>query len=98
MKNTLTPFAAAVMGLALVITVFIWHQPVGVEKLWVPLSATAAPVEGPPCTHKICAERPAHLQCVYMQHESHTNSSALACARWDIEYEHHCDCDRWGAP
>lgn len=86
-------FAVAVLiGAA----VALYNRPVNIEPVPVlPDTSRAPPVAGPPCIHEVCGERPRFLNCVYTNGGS-SPSAPRYCARWAIEYEHHCDCDRWG--
>jgi hypothetical protein len=45
-----------------------------------------APPPAPKCTHETCLERPKYMGCL---------EGGNWCSRWEIYYEHHCDCDRW---
>lgn len=57
-------------------------------------SSTAAPApaaSGPKCIHEVCAERPRYLLCV----DWNPFPASAACGRFEISYEHHCECDRW---
>jgi hypothetical protein len=60
-----------------------------------PASAAAPPLPPapPPCIRKACADRPRFLQCVGVA--TGVGQRSDHCGRWEIEYEFHCDCDRW---
>jgi len=53
----------------------------------------ASPVlpPAPPCIHETCVDRAARLVCNHT-----TNGMYPTCDGFDIQYEHHCDCDTWG--
>ena len=59
-----------------------------------PPPATVAPAPpGPPCIHEVCADRPAGLTCTWWRDGAHE----VACGRFKLEYERHCECDTWGS-
>ncbi len=48
----------------------------------------AQPVAPPPrCTHEVCVDRPRFVDC--------SHAYAYFCGKYEIQYEHHCDCDTW---
>jgi hypothetical protein len=57
-------------------------------------SAAPHPPAGPPCIHEHCAERPKYLDCVVLRTGY---KEAPSCAKWEILYEHHCECDTWAS-
>jgi hypothetical protein len=61
-----------------------------------PASIAIAAPPPPPCIRETCAERPHAFQCVAYRNGFGSHADIYACARFEIEYEHHCVCDEWG--
>ena len=78
----------------------VWnhHLPTAAEAPIVVELVALAPAPSSPapstvhCVHKICADRQKWFRCVEW---ISGYREAPACARTEIDYEHHCDCDRW---
>lgn len=99
MKTRLSIFSALVMLVAIGIAALcLWNPPTHVTRLEEPMPSASAPPApaptGPPCIHQLCAQRPAFLNCA--SEAVNGQFSTRYCARWEIQYEHHCDCDAWG--
>jgi hypothetical protein len=52
-----------------------------------PIQELVHPAPPPPvCIHQNCFERISGLNC---------DHGGYYCARYTVQYEHHCDCDQW---
>lgn len=73
------------------------NQPAHVRAVEAPApEASMVPLPTPPppiCVNQNCHQRPKFLECAY--ESVNGQYSTRYCTRWEIQYEHHCDCDRW---
>ena len=93
-QNLVTSFLVAAVVLAgLTALSFRRHHHAAEEtpiQIEIPAQAPTVAPGSVHCIHEVCAERPRYLRCT-----GYSAGTPASCAIFEVDYEHHCDCDRW---